>query len=173
MPNSGLNSFIKVLDKEGELIRISSFVNPDLEITEITDRISKQEDGGKAILFENTGTGFPLLINALGSEKRIALAFGRDSIFDLEKEIEGGTRMEIVEVNPQSNAVAAVVQKDDILIFIDELAIHTMDDVRLALLDKAVGETVRISVVRGGHKDGERVDMEVELYSPTAPPGHP
>ena len=89
MPNSGLNRFIKQLDKEGELIRVEQFVNPDLEMTEITDRISKQNDGGKAILFEKTGTEFPLLINALGSEKRIAMAFERHSIFDLEKEIEG------------------------------------------------------------------------------------
>ena len=88
MPNSGLNNFIDELEKQGELIRVKQFVNPDLEITEITDRISKQNDGGKAILFENTGTEFPLLINALGSEKRIAMAFGRNSIFDLEKEIE-------------------------------------------------------------------------------------
>lgn len=89
MSNSGLNRFIEELDKESELIRVKEFVNPYLEITEITDRISKQNGGGKAILFENTGTGFPLLINALGSEKRIAMAFGRNSIFDLEKEIEG------------------------------------------------------------------------------------
>ncbi len=88
MSVSGIRGFIEELEKQGELIRIKSFVNPDLEITEITDRISKQYDGGKAILFENTGTGFPLLINALGSEKRIAMAFGRNSIFDLEKEIE-------------------------------------------------------------------------------------
>lgn len=85
---SGLKDFVKILESQGELIRVKQFVNPDLEITEITDRISKQDGGGKAILFENTGTGFPLLINALGSEKRIALAFGRNSIFDLEKEIE-------------------------------------------------------------------------------------
>ena len=89
MPNSGLNRFRKQLDAKGELIRVKQFVNPDLEMTEIADRISKQNDGGKAILFENTGTDFPLLINALGSEKRVALAFGRNSIFDLEKEIEG------------------------------------------------------------------------------------
>ena len=88
MSVSGLENFINILEKEGELIRIKSFVNPDLEITEITDRISKQEGGGKAILIENTGTDFPILINALGSEKRIALAFGRKSVFDLEKEIE-------------------------------------------------------------------------------------
>ncbi len=98
---------------------------------------------------------------------------GKIGIVLLEKEIEGGTRMEIVDINPQSNATAAGIQKDDILIFIDELAIHTMDDVRLALLDKAVGETIRISVVRGGETAEEQIDMEVQLYNPVPPPGHP
>lgn len=98
---------------------------------------------------------------------------GKIGVVLLEKEIEEGTRMEIVEVNPQSNAKTAGVQKDDVLIFIDELAIHTMDDVRLALLDKAVGETVRISVLRGGKTAEERIDIEVQLYNPSPPPGHP
>lgn len=84
----GLNNFIELLEQNNELIRVQSFVDPNLEITEITDRISKQPGGGKAILFENTGTNFPILINALGSEKRIALAFGRESVFQVEKEIE-------------------------------------------------------------------------------------
>ncbi len=88
MGNGGLKSFLRTLENAGELIRVAQFVSPNLEITEITDRISKKPDGGEAILFENTGTCFPVLINALGSEKRIALAFGRNSIFDLEKEIE-------------------------------------------------------------------------------------
>jgi len=88
MGNSGLQTFVKKLEKEGELIRVKNFMNPELEITEITDRFSKKKNGGKAFLFENNGTGFSVLINALGSEKRIALAFGRDSIFDIEKEIE-------------------------------------------------------------------------------------
>lgn len=88
MAFSGLNSFIDLLERHGELIRVKDFVNPELEITEITDRFSKSPDGGKAILFENTGTDFPILINALGSEKRISLAFGRESIFQIEKEID-------------------------------------------------------------------------------------
>jgi len=88
MAFSGLYSFIQLLEKYDELIRVKSFVDPNLEITEITDRISKQPGGGKAILFENTGTEFPVLINAFGSEKRIALAFGRNSINQIETEIE-------------------------------------------------------------------------------------
>jgi len=48
-----LNDFIKDLEKNGELHRIKIFVNPVLEISEITDRIPKP--AGKPI-FENTGT---------------------------------------------------------------------------------------------------------------------
>ncbi len=88
MPENGLRSYIEKLEKHWELLRVKTFVNPELEISEIIDRQSKLPDGGKAILFENTGTGFPVLINALGSEKRIALAFGRNWIYELEKELE-------------------------------------------------------------------------------------
>ena len=88
MKNRDLKSFAEALEKAGELRRVKTFVNPELEITEIVDRFSKTENGGKAILFENTGTDFPVLINALGSENRIAMAFGRNSVSDLEKEIE-------------------------------------------------------------------------------------
>ncbi len=47
--------FIDALEKAGELVRIKTYVNPKLEIAEITDRISKSGNGGKALLFENTG----------------------------------------------------------------------------------------------------------------------
>ncbi len=60
--------FIKALEKAGELIRIKNYVDPNLEIAEITDRISKSGNGGKALLFENTGYDFPLLMNAYGSD---------------------------------------------------------------------------------------------------------
>jgi 4-hydroxy-3-polyprenylbenzoate decarboxylase len=62
--------FIEVLEKEGELVRISAFVDPHLEMAEITDRVSKTPGGGKALLFENTGYDFPVLMNAYGSERR-------------------------------------------------------------------------------------------------------
>lgn len=83
-----LTDFVNTLDKANELIRINEFVNPDLEITEVVDRISKQSDGGKALLFENTGTGFPLLINSFGSIKRMCLAFGVNNLDVVGKEIE-------------------------------------------------------------------------------------
>ena len=62
--------FIDTLEKAGELVRIKTFVDPKLEIAEITDRISKTPGGGKALLFENTGYDFPVLMNAYGSRKK-------------------------------------------------------------------------------------------------------
>ena len=44
--------FIDTLEKAGELVRITEYVDPKLEIAEITDRISKTPGGGKALLFE-------------------------------------------------------------------------------------------------------------------------
>jgi 4-hydroxy-3-polyprenylbenzoate decarboxylase len=80
--------FIDVLEKEGELLRIKTYVDPRLEIAEITDRMSKQPGGGKALLFENTGYSFPVLMNVYGSEKRICLALGVRKLDDITREIE-------------------------------------------------------------------------------------
>jgi 4-hydroxy-3-polyprenylbenzoate decarboxylase len=85
--------FIDALEKEGELIRIKEFVNPRLEIAEITDRISKSGNGGKALLFENTGYDFPVLMNAYGSEKRMCMALGVTALDDVAAEIEGLFKM--------------------------------------------------------------------------------
>lgn len=86
MSYKGLSSFIETLEKQGDLLRIKPFVDPVLEITEVTERISKNQ--GKALLFENTGTKFPLLINAFGSEKRISLALSRTSLSKTADEIK-------------------------------------------------------------------------------------
>ena len=80
--------FIETLEKHGELIRIKTYVNPKLEIAEITDRISKTTGGGKALLFENTGFDFPVLMNAYGSERRMCLALGVNQLDDIAREIE-------------------------------------------------------------------------------------
>jgi 4-hydroxy-3-polyprenylbenzoate decarboxylase len=68
-----LRGFIERLEKEGELKRIGVEVDPALEITEITDRVTRA--GGPALLFERPkGSKIPLLINMLGSERRVNLA---------------------------------------------------------------------------------------------------
>jgi 4-hydroxy-3-polyprenylbenzoate decarboxylase len=86
MAYSGLKGFIAELERNNELHRINTYIDPVLEITEITDRVTKA--GGKALLFENNGTNFPLLINAYGSDKRMAMAIGRTNLEDAGNEIE-------------------------------------------------------------------------------------
>ena len=88
MAFQSLRDFAELLEKKGELIRVSVPVSPELEITEIVDRMSKTEGGGKALLFENNGTHFPVLINAYGSESRMALALGCENIDHIGAEIE-------------------------------------------------------------------------------------
>ena len=80
--------FIDALEKGGELLRIKTFVDPKLEMAEITDRMSKQPGGGKALLFENAGYDFPVLMNAYGSERRMCMALGVQHLDDVAKEIE-------------------------------------------------------------------------------------
>ncbi len=80
--------FIRALEVAGELVRIRSFVSPRLEMAEITDRVSKSGHGGKALLFENTGTDFPVLMNAYGSERRMCMALGVQHLDDTTREIE-------------------------------------------------------------------------------------
>lgn len=83
-----LQEYISTLERKGELIRISARVSTDGEIAELTDRFSKAQGGGKALLFENTESGFPVLTNMMGSERRIALALGVESLDELPKRID-------------------------------------------------------------------------------------
>ena len=86
MGYKSLQHFIKVLDKAGELVRIKEPVSPNLEITEITDRVNKKY--GPALLFENVpGYDMPVLMNAFGSMKRMCLALEVDSLGDIAAEI--------------------------------------------------------------------------------------
>ncbi|MEG2614174.1 MAG: menaquinone biosynthesis decarboxylase [Alistipes sp.] len=83
-----LNEYVARLEREGELMRITVPVDPVYEIAEITDRISKSADGGKALLFENTGSAFPVLTNLFGSDRRMALALGATSLDALGERID-------------------------------------------------------------------------------------
>ncbi len=70
-----LHEFVAVLENKGLLHRVTTLVDPVLEITEITDRISKK--GGPALFFERVkGSPYPVLINAFGSFERMSLALG-------------------------------------------------------------------------------------------------
>jgi len=82
-----LQDFIRVLEDKGLLKRIKAEADPELEITEIYDRVVKS--GGPALLFENVkGSGFPLLINAFGTEERMNLALEVKNIDEIAGRID-------------------------------------------------------------------------------------
>jgi 4-hydroxy-3-polyprenylbenzoate decarboxylase len=81
----GVRDFVSHLEKNGELRRIAAPVSRDLEIAEITDRVSKgPAEHNMALLFENVmGFSTPVLINAFGSARRMAMALGVERLDDL------------------------------------------------------------------------------------------
>jgi 4-hydroxy-3-polyprenylbenzoate decarboxylase len=84
---NSLADFVQVLAQQGELKRITYPVKAELEIAEIADRVMKS--GGPALLFEDVvGKQIPVLINAFGSAKRMALALGAADIEEIAREVE-------------------------------------------------------------------------------------
>lgn len=98
-----LRDWIRTLEKNGELKRVTAEVSPELEITEITDRMSKvgtpkgpsaaknYAPGGPALLFENIKghPGHKVLINQFGSQRRMAMALGVDKLDEIADRISG------------------------------------------------------------------------------------
>jgi len=84
-----LGEFVEELDQLGELVRVAVEVDPELEITEIADRVMKTPGGGKALFFEKVkGSSIPLLINALGSKKRMCRALGVEDFSEIAARLE-------------------------------------------------------------------------------------
>lgn len=79
-----LRDFLSHLENLDKLKRITASVSPNLEVTEICDRVLKKQ--GPALLFENlTNSSIPLLANLFGTQERVALAMGQESITDLRE----------------------------------------------------------------------------------------
>ena len=86
MPYNSLSDFVQVLERAGEVRRITHPVKAELEIAEIADRVMKA--GGPALLFESVvGKSIPLLINAFGSMKRMSLALDVNDVEEIAKKI--------------------------------------------------------------------------------------
>jgi 4-hydroxy-3-polyprenylbenzoate decarboxylase len=97
-----LREWIALLEREGELVRVTAEVDPDLEITEIVDRTVKA--GGPALLFENPkGAQHPLLINQFGTERRMCLAFGVERLDDVGRKVA-----DVLEMQPPSGLMDKV-----------------------------------------------------------------
>lgn len=82
MTLNNLREYIALLEKGNQLARIKQPVSPQLEITEITDRVSKSDpERNKALLFENpSGYGMPVLMNVFGTAERMAMALGVENL---------------------------------------------------------------------------------------------
>ena len=79
-----LRDFMTELERRGQLQRITTEVDPHLEMTEICDRVLRT--GGPAILFENPkGHEIPVLANLFGTPERVALGMGEESVGALRK----------------------------------------------------------------------------------------
>ena len=79
---NGLRDWIEALEAEGELVRVQTEVDPYLELSQIVDRVSK-EDGAanKALLFENVkGSSMPVFINGFGSRRRVGISLEASDI---------------------------------------------------------------------------------------------
>ena len=79
MKYSDLREFIAFLEQRGELVRIAQEVDPNLEMTEISDRALRAK--GPALLFENPkGYDTPVLCNLFGTPERVAMGMGQESV---------------------------------------------------------------------------------------------
>src|SRR5881392_3878057 len=111
MGTATLSDFLQLLERDGELARVKTSVNPILEIAEICDRVCKtpaphghnERDrtipgtlGGKALLFENVeGSDIPVAINTFGSYHRMNLALGTKNLEELAARVQQLVKPEI------------------------------------------------------------------------------
>jgi 4-hydroxy-3-polyprenylbenzoate decarboxylase len=88
MPFDSLAQYVEALRRADELTEIQARVDPYLEIAEITDRAVKA--GGPALLFSDVaGSEYPVLTNQFGTERRMALAFGAQTLDEVAARVRG------------------------------------------------------------------------------------
>jgi 4-hydroxy-3-polyprenylbenzoate decarboxylase len=94
VPIEDTHEFIEELEKNGELKRVETEVDADLEIAEILRR--EMYANGSAILFENVkGYDMPVLGNAFGSIKRLEIALEMTDFTEIGQRIADMTKMDI------------------------------------------------------------------------------
>ncbi|WP_294147970.1 menaquinone biosynthesis decarboxylase [uncultured Selenomonas sp.] len=110
MAYKDLREFIDVLEQRGLLRRITEPVDCHLEITEITDRVSKMEGKDNvALLFENVkGYDMPVLMNAFGSYERMALALGVEKLDDVGDELREIMKLPYISLQHKMDVVSLI-----------------------------------------------------------------
>ncbi len=110
MAYKDLREFIADLEQHGLLKRIQTEVDPYLEITEITDRVSKKEGKDNvALLFENVkGSKMPVLMNAYGSYERMSMALGVEKLDDVADELREMMKLPYVSLQNKMSVVTMI-----------------------------------------------------------------
>lgn len=141
MAYKDLREFIAALEERGWLRRITEPVDCHLEITEITDRVSKRTgEGNQALLFENVkGYDMPVLMNAFGSYERMALALGVEKLDDVGDEIREILRLPYISLAHKMDVVS--------LLPLAKKAINFPRYVKKAPCQEVVEETVDLDKI--------------------------
>ena len=105
-----LREFIEELESRGLLRRIKTEVDAELEITEITDRVSKMEgEKNVALLFENVkGYDMPVLMNAFGSMERMSIALGVESLDEIADDLRDFMRLPKISLANKMDLVTLI-----------------------------------------------------------------
>jgi len=99
---------------------------------------------------------------------------GKIGVVLQQSEMTGRDGMVIIEINPKSDAINKGVMVKDILVNLDSWNIESMEDVRAALMERSVGETVSITIMRKTEKSlYEELQVDVKLFDPSATSPHP
>lgn len=146
-----LNSFIAALDKRGWLCRVREEVDPNLEISAVTDLASKSPGGGPGLLFEKpTGYSIPVAVNLFGSLERMCLALGVESLDEIAKEIA-----ELTEPKAPSG-VLDVIKMAPMLGRLSDLMPKTVRDAACHEVVQHDGTLDELPVLRCWPEDGGR-----------------
>ena len=190
MPFPDLQSFLTELERREQLRRISAQVDPVLEISAITDRVSKSpaagdapppetdpvhgKCGGHALLFENVrGSDMPLAINTFGSYERVRLALGCDDLEALADRVQNlikpempTTLMEKVKKLPELAKMASFPPKAVKSGLCQEI-VHTDDAdlTRLPIIQCWPGDAGKYVTIGGIiTKNPENGELNVGMY---------
>ncbi len=107
-----LRQFLSLLEQKGQLRRITAQVDPDLELSAISDRVLSL--GGPALLFENvTGSSIPVAVNLLGTIERVLWSMGLESTKELE---ELGSRLALLQQPKPPKGIKETVRFGNLLL---------------------------------------------------------
>lgn len=159
MAYDSIRNFINVLEQQGELVRIKTEIDPELEISEITDRVSKGKGApNKALFFERVkGYSFPVVTNLFGSMRRMSLALEVETLDEIGQRIR-----EIIDpINLFPGPGAGLMDKLQMLPKLAELSNFFPKTIKKAACQEVVltGDQVdlsKIPVLRCWPKDGGR-----------------